>query len=296
MGRYYALHDGEDRAVADALADHYKPLGPNDSCPTAPVTIVVALADKIDALAAFFAIGEPPTGSRDPFALRRAALGIVRLILENELRLPVLQCFLHGAEFFVRPDEARIVANDLFNFILERLTVYLRGEGFPYDVINTCLYSGDLPADPPVRTMGGMEQDFTRLVRRADALRHFLASDDGANLLTAYRRASNIVAIEERKGDWRLGEVDANSFRQPEEHALFADLNLVSAGAGHSLAREEFQAAMGHLAAMRRSVDAFFDAVTVNTDDARLRENRLRLLSRIRAVMNQVADFSQIEG
>ena len=198
IGRYYALHDGEDPAVADAIADHYRPAGPSDACPTSPVSIVVALADKINSLVAFFAIGEKPTGSRDPFALRRAALGIIRLILESKLRLPLFDSFLYAAGSIVGPRKAHSTANELLEFTLDRLNIHLRSEGLTYDVIAAALYAGDLPADPPERTKERTEQDLTRLLQRADAVRRFLSSDDGASLLTAYRRASNIVAIEER--------------------------------------------------------------------------------------------------
>jgi glycyl-tRNA synthetase beta chain len=305
MGRYYALHDGEDPAIAQAIADHYRPLGPSDACPTAPESIVVALADKLDTLTAFFAIGEQPTGSRDPFALRRAALGMIRLILENRLRLPVFDAFLRAVRFLADADKARSVANDLLNFVLDRLNIHLRSEGFGYDVIAAALYAGDLPADPPERTKERMEQDFTRLVRRGNALQRFLSSDDGASLLTAYHRAANIVAIEERRDDRKYdGPIDGAALRADEEIALYYRLNGVTGKLETSLQRERFDRAMMRLATLRRPVDAFFEKVTVNTDETvivngvetSLRRNRLRLLSRIRETMNQVADFSQIEG
>ena len=304
MGRYYALHDGEDPRVAEAIAEHYKPLGPNDTCPSAPTSVAVALADKIDSLVAFFAINEKPTGSRDPFALRRAALGMIRLILENRLRLPLSAAFNRAASTladmvgphaqlqtlpaYLQPAESSPISEwrgptvELLAFIADRLKVHLREAGVRHDLI--------------AAVFAVAEDDLVPLLARVDALSKFLGTEDGNNLLIAYRRASNILTIEDRKGGWTPGEVDANSLCQPEEQALFADLNLVTAGASRSLAREEFQAAMGHLVTLRRPVDEFFDKVTVNTDDPALRENRLRLLSRIRAVMNQVADFSQIEG
>jgi glycyl-tRNA synthetase beta chain len=286
MGRYYALYDGEDERVANAIAEHYKPLGPGDTCPTLPDSVVASLAEKLDTLVAFFAIGEIPTGSRDPFALRRAALGVIRLILENRLRLPLTKAFERnysalGKDFFDPSEE-------LLSFIADRLKLHLREQGTPHNLIAAVFSTvGDADAI----------DDFERLFARMMALNYFLVSQDGINLLTAYRRASNIVAIEERKDGRRYDcDVDPLVFERPEEHALFVDLNLVSAQAGRCLAREEFQAAMGHLASMRRSVDDFFDKVTVNTDNAGLRENRLRLLARIRDTMNRVADFSQIEG
>jgi glycyl-tRNA synthetase beta chain len=284
MGRYYALHDGEDPRVANAIAEHYKPLGPNDSSPTAPDSIVVALADKIETLYAFFAVEEQPTGSRDPFALRRAAQGIIRLILENSLRIPLFLAFERVHQALPDYDE---VSGNAMGFILERLKVHLRERAVRHDFFDAVRF-------PPGKLA---EDDLVRLLARIDALVKFLGTEDGANLLTAYRRASNIVAIEERRDDRRYDhDVDRALLKEPEEHALFADLSLVSTGVDRALEREEFQAAMGHLATMRQSVDAFFDKVTVNTDEPALRENRLRLLSRIRAVMNKVADFSQIEG
>ena len=284
MGRRYALHDDEDERVADAIAEHYKPLGPNDSCPSAPNSIVVALADKIEALVAFFAIGERPTGSGDPFALRRAAQGIIRIILENALRLRLKRALITASGYF-NVDHQKFAA-ELLDFIGERLKIHLRDQGVRHDLIGAAF--SQIDAD------GG---DLTRLLSRVDALRGFLDTNDGASLLTAYRRASNIVTIEERRDDRRYDrDVDRMLLRQPEEHALVADLSLTGDGVARALATEQFQAAMGYLAAMRRAVDEFFEKVTVNADEPKLRENRLRLLSGIRATMNRVADFSQIEG
>jgi glycyl-tRNA synthetase beta chain len=281
MGRYYALEDGEDPRVAQAIAEHYKPQGPNDTCPAAPESIVVALADKIDALAAFFAIGEKPTGSRDPFALRRAAQGVIRIILENKLRLSLRPLFTRGANFFAVNTGA--TAGEVLDFIADRLKVHLRAEGVRHDLIAAVFALG--------------EDDLVRLRARVDALATFLASEDGANLLVAYRRAANIVAIEERRDGRRYdGPVAAALLRQAEEKALFDSLSEVSRDTGTELAREEFAGAMAALAQLRQPIDAFFDKVTVNCEESRLRENRLRLLSAIRATMNQVADFSQIEG
>jgi glycyl-tRNA synthetase beta chain len=301
IGRYYALYPDdpkyrEEPRVAEAIADHYKPLGPNDTCPTAPESVVVALADKIDALFGFFWINEKPSGSRDPFALRRAAQGIIRIVLENGLRLPLRQAFkrVHTILTDHQSDASKNrylgvgpfvsdVSGEVIEFIADRLKVHLRDRGVRHDLISAVFALG--------------EDDLVRLLARVDALSKLLGTGEGANLLTAYRRASNIVAIEERRDDRRYDhDVDQALLKEREEHALFADLNLVSTGVERALEREEFQAAMGHLATMRQSVDAFFDKVTVNTDEPALRENRLRLLSRIRAVMSQVADFSQIEG
>jgi glycyl-tRNA synthetase beta chain len=284
MGRYYALHDGEHPAIAEAIAEHYKPLGPSDACPTAPESVVVALADKIDSLAAFFAIGEKPTGSRDPFAVRRAALGMIRLVLENGLRLPLTATFSQ-ARSGLAPDLADPTC-ELFGFVADRLKVHLRERGVRHDLIAAAFAQ-----------VGTTEDDLVRLLKRVDALAGFLATEDGANLLTAFRRASNIVAIEERKDGRRYdGVVEPILLRQPEESALASHLHEVSTRAGTLLAREQFAKAMTELARLRRPVDEFFDRVTVNCDDVAVRENRLRLLSRIRATLNQVADFSQIEG
>jgi glycyl-tRNA synthetase beta chain len=284
MGRYYALHDGEDPTVAAAIADHYRPLGPNDSVPTAPISIVVALADKIEALVAFFAIGERPTGSGDPFALRRAAQGIIRIILENKLRLPLKGAFIAASGYF-NVDHLKFAA-ELLDFIGDRLRIHLRDKGVRHDLIGAAF--AQIDAD---------NGDLIRLLQRVEAVRAFLDTDDGANLLIAYRRASNIVAIEERRDHTRYGrDIDQTLLQQPEEFAMAKDLELASDGAERSLARGEFDAAMGHLATLRRPIDEFFNKVTVNIDEPRIRENRLCLLSRIRETMNQVADFSQIEG
>ncbi|HEX5319070.1 MAG TPA: glycine--tRNA ligase subunit beta [Stellaceae bacterium] len=267
MGRYYALNDGEAVQVADAIADHYKPLGPGDTCPAAPDSVTLALADKIDTLTAFFGIGEPPTGSRDPFALRRAALGMIRIILENSLRLS-----LH-----------RFVTRDVLNFVADRLKVHLREQGVRHDLI-AAVFALD-------------ETDLVRLLARVSALQAFLDSEDGANLLIAYRRAANIVAIEERKDGQPYGGADRPALLvEPEEQALVASLDEIGGQVGGMVGRETFGPAMTALSRLRQPVDEFFDRVTVNVEVKELRENRLRLLSRIRATMNQVADFSQIEG
>ena len=284
MGRYYARSDGEDADVADAIADHYKPLGPNDTCPTAPLSITVALADKIDALAAFFSIGERPTGSGDPFALRRAALGVIRTVLENELRIPLHRCFL-GAQ---PPGQitSGSLAEDIVRFLADRLKVHLREQGVRHDLIAAAFSQ-----------VGRIEDDLVRLLRRVDAISSFLKTDDGASLLVAYRRASNIVSIEERRDGHPYEPPDDPALlKQPEEHALTRALATADGLAREMLRQECFEGAMAALATLRGPVDEFFDKVTVNADDPALRENRLRLLSRIRSVMNQVVDFSQIEG
>jgi glycyl-tRNA synthetase beta chain len=282
MGRYYARFDDENPRVANAIADHYKPQGPNDTCPTTPDSIVVALADKLDTLAAFFAIGEKPTGSRDPFALRRAALGAIRLILENQLHVP-----LWGAVQSVWGAEDHDAMQDLLAFIAERLKVHLRENGFRHDHIAAVF----------ARFGVGVEDDLLRVRECLEAVTRFLSSDDGVNLLIAYRRASNIVAIEERRDNcFYDGDVSSSVFCQAEEDSLFSKLRIISQTVDTFYNENRFDDAMSALATLRRPVDEFFDKVTVNTEDRALRENRLRLLSRIRAVMNRVADFSQIEG
>jgi glycyl-tRNA synthetase beta chain len=307
IGRYYALADGEDPRVANAIADHYKPLGPSDQCPSELVSMVVALADKIDSLVAFFAIGETPTGSRDPFALRRAAQGVIRIILENRLRLPLVASFREADALRVQVETGRRMAaalhqpglgfqllahaladptNELLGFVADRLKVHLREEGVRHDLIAAAF-----------TLVGQREDDLVRLMARVRALEDFLGSGDGASLLVAYRRAANIVRIEDRKdGVVRGSDVVPTRLREPEEATLAAALDAVGGRAAGALADEKFELAMAELARLRRPVDAFFDRVTVNTDDAILRDNRLRLLARIRDTMNRVADFSQIEG
>lgn len=291
MGRYYALDAGEDAQVADAIAQHYSPLGPTDTCPTAPVSVAVALADKVDTLVGFFAIGETPTGSKDPFALRRAALGVIRLIIENGLRVNLLRLF---AEARVRIKGAQgSTANvdaTLLDFFADRLKVHLREQGVRHDLIAA------------VFELGG-EDDLVRLLARVHALSHFLATDDGANLLAGYRRASNILRAEEKKdGPFAAtasafaDRIDPSFLSQPEEMALYEAVRRAQTAIQGHLASEDFANAMSSISHLRGPIDAFFDAVTVNADDAALRTNRLRLLDAVRTVMGTVADFSRIEG
>ena len=286
MGRYYALHDREHKEVAQAIAEHYSPLGPGDACPKAPVSVAVALADKIDTLVGFFAIDEKPTGSKDPYALRRTALGIIRLILENGLRLPLMKAFdlaSHSAPMAQREDWRR-VAGELLDFFADRLKVALRDKGVRHDLIAA------------VFAVGG-EDDLVRLLARVAALEAFLKSDDGANLLVAYRRAANIVRIEEKRDKRSYdAEVEPTLMRQEEERELFRALGTAAAAARTAIGAEDFKGAMTALAALRAPVDRFFDEVTVNVEDRDLRANRLRLLARIRATLDRVADFSKIEG
>ncbi|HTS92211.1 MAG TPA: glycine--tRNA ligase subunit beta [Stellaceae bacterium] len=288
MGRYYALHDGEERAVADAIAEHYSPLGPNDRCPTAPVSVAVALADKIDTLVGFFSIGETPTGSKDPFALRRAALGVIRLILENSLRVPLAKAF-HQAFILVAESaedrRGREPTRDLLAFFADRLKVHLREKGVRHDLITA------------VFALAG-EDDLVRLLSRVAALGKFLGTEDGANLLVAYRRAANILRIEETRDKVEYkGPADRHLLEGPYEKALAEDLASAAAKADAALKREAFDEAVTALASLRKPVDEFFNNVTVNvTANPELRSNRLRLLSEIRATLNAVADFSEIEG
>jgi glycyl-tRNA synthetase beta chain len=277
MGRYYALHDGEDKEIADAVAEHYSPLGPSDRCPAAPVSVSVALADKLDTLANFFVIDEKPTGSKDPYALRRAALGVIRLILENKLRLPLLKVFRAAVE-------SGEPGAELLEFFADRLKVALRDHGVRHDLIAA------------VFALGG-EDDLVRLLARVEALGTFLQSEDGANLLTAYRRASNIVRIEENKDKTRYADPpDPGRFREEAETVLARRLANATAESTKALESENFAGAMAALARLRVPIDDFFNKVTVNTDDRELRANRLRLLSEIRDTLNRVADFSKIEG
>jgi glycyl-tRNA synthetase beta chain len=266
MGRYYALHDKEDAAVADAIRDHYKPVGPSDAVPSDKVAIAVALADKLDQLSSFFSVGEKPTGSGDPFALRRAALGVIRIILENRLRLSL-----------TGPDE-------LLSFFADRLKVAWKEKGTRHDLIDAVFSLGN-------------EDDLVRLVARVEALQTFLKTDDGANLLAGYKRAANILKVEEKKDNRTyISEVDENLLREPADRALHAALAKAIGAIGPALETEDFAGAMREMAALRGPVDGFFEAVKVNADDPKLRENRLHLLAGLRAALHRVADFSRIEG
>jgi glycyl-tRNA synthetase beta chain len=279
MGRYYALHDGEDPAVATAISDHYAPKGPGDAVPTGAVTTAVALADKIDLLASFFAIGEKPTGSGDPFALRRAALGVVRIIREGGLRLhlrPLIS--LCAAALPAAPP-----ADDVMAFIVDRARVQLRTEGTRHDVL-----------DAVFAVAGG--DDLAALLELSTQVGALLGTPDGASLLVAHKRAANILRIENAKDGPHDGTPDPALFDQPEEAALSSQLDIVNNTVISHLRAAEFTAAMRSLASLRPQTDAFFTAVTVNAPDPALRRNRLRLLQRVRVTMDSVADFSRIEG
>jgi len=265
MGRKYALLQGEHPSVAAALEEHYKPQGPSDYVPTDPVSVAVALADKLDTLVGFWAIDEKPTGSKDPYALRRAALGVVRILIENGIRLPL----------------ARFGA-DLLAFFHDRLKVYLRDQGARHDLI-------DAVVTP-------RSDDLLQVVRRVQALGSFLDTEDGKNLLAGTKRAANILGAEEKKKT-QVGEtVEPALLRAEAEKKLFAAVNQAEKEAGQAIQNEDFSAAMLALSVLREPVDSFFEDVLVNDEDAAVRANRLALLARIRAATDQVADFSKIAG
>ena len=276
MGRYYAAAAGETVAVAAAAEEHYAPLGPSDAVPTAPVSVAVALADKIDTLTGFWAIDEKPTGSKDPFALRRAALGVIRLVLENDKTLSLNKTFAVANE---QADAAH-----LLSFFQDRLKVYLRDQGVRHDVIDACI------------AMEGND-DLALLVKRAVALEAFMKSEDGTNLLQGFKRANNILSKEEEKdgveysygGDVKFAETD-------EERALFGALATEGPVIEAALKAEDFAGAMTGMAALRAPIDAFFEAVQVNSDNQTVRRNRLNLLSDIRKLVGSVADLTLVEG
>ena len=329
MGKYYALAQGEAASVAGASEEHYKPQGPNDRVPTDPVSVAVALADKIDTLVGFWAIDEKPTGSKDPYALRRAALGVIRLITENNLRIHLLSASLDplravrlsinvaeqgrlstvqasknvetakaytalaaearelDARFRLKAteqaDEVRL-RGDLLSFFADRLKVQLREQGARHDLVDA------------VFALGGQD-DLLLVVRRVEALGKFLDSEDGKNLLAGTKRASNILAIEEKKDKRSFdGAPDAALYGLGEERALAKAIDQAKSEAGAAVAKEDFAAAMSAMAKLRPAVDAFFDKVKVNDDDPKVRENRLKLLNEIRSATRAVADFSKIEG
>jgi glycyl-tRNA synthetase beta chain len=295
MGRYYALAQGVDAEVADAIRDHYKPQGPSDSLPSSKTADAVALADKLSTLTGFWAIDEKPTGSKDPFALRRAALGVIRSVIEHNLRLPLMAtlAFADGhLELGSRPaeksewrgEQVNAANIDLLSFFADRLKVYLRDQGLRHDLIDA------------VFALGGQD-DLLMIVKRVGALSKFLDSEDGRNLLAGVKRATNILKIEEKKDGRSFdGNVNTNILIQGEERELNTAINGASARARQAVAAEDFEGAMRAIAKLRAPVDAFFDKVTVNADDPSFRENRLKLLNRIRAATREVADFSKIEG
>ncbi|CUH75439.1 Glycine--tRNA ligase beta subunit [Tritonibacter multivorans] len=276
MGRYYAEAAGLPQEVANACELHYSPLGPSDDVPSEPVSVAVALADKIDTLTGFWAIDEKPTGSKDPYALRRAALGVTRLVLENNARVGLKEIFAKG---FDGAD-----ADNLLSFFHDRLKVFLRDQGIRHDVIDACI------------AMDGND-DLTLLVKRARALEDFMKSEDGENLLQGFKRANNILTQAEDKDgvEYSFG-ADEKFLEDDSEKALFAALAASEGAISSAIEAEDFAAAMGGMAALRAPVDAFFEAVQVNSDNQIVRRNRLNLLSQIRKVCTQVADLTKIEG
>ena len=331
IGRYLAEAEHMNGRIAQAIEDHYRPKGAGDRTPMEPVSVAVALADKLDQLVGFWAIGEKPTGSGDPYQLRRAALGVIRIVLENDLRLPLFARMRNHAialaeakdahkfdqqmralyalpgelsslpEFESLSESAQFhemfghswvskfaegckVANDLLAFFADRLKVYLREKGARHDLIDAVFALGH-------------QDDLALVVKRVEALGEFLKSDDGANLLAGVKRAQNILRIEEKKDKASHdGTVDPALLKEPEEKTLAAAVAKTATDAEKAITVESFKGAMAALAELRAPVDAFFEKVTVNADDPKLRANRLRLLSGIRAATMKVADFSRIEG
>ena len=329
MGKYYAEAQGEDEAVAHASEDHYKPKGPDDLVPSDPVSIAVALADKIDTLVGFWAIDEKPTGSKDPYALRRAALGVIRIVLENQIRilLNFVLTVAGGAllvkkTFGVSPEDLSqlsvpaesilagpikigkkkelqkgsvvggatvpfnlaAVLRDVMAFLVDRLKVQLREQGARHDLVDAVFVLAE-------------QGDLLLIVRRVEALGKFLDTEDGKNLLAGYKRATNIIRIEEKKDSREYtGAPDPSLYKLPEEKALAQTIDAAKVEATRAVEKEDFEAAMRAMASLRPHVDAFFDKVTVNVDDKALRENRLKLLNEIRVATRAVADFSKIEG
>ncbi|WP_137151189.1 glycine--tRNA ligase subunit beta [Devosia sp. FKR38] len=265
MGRYYAAAQGEPADIATAMEMHYKPLGPTDKVPSEPVSIAVALADKLDLLTGFWAIDEKPTGSRDPFALRRAALGVIRILIDNAIRMPLK------------------VEADLLAFFHDRLKVMLRDAGARHDLVDAVIAADS--------------NDMLQISQRAEALSALLSSEDGKNLLAGYKRAANILAAEEKKdGKAYGGAVVQGALVLPEETTLAFAVDAVHAAVTKHVAADDYQAAMAELASLRVPVDAFFTAVLVNDENAAVRVNRLTLLARLRDTMHLVADFSKVAG
>ena len=313
MGKYYALAQGEDASVAAACEEHYRPLGPNDRVPTDPVSVAVALADKIDSLVGFWAIDEKPTGSKDPYALRRAALGVIRIILENEIRSQLSMILRHAVEGYLTQGNAAVQdgidkwtnerrkpnetvretlervfkaygASDLREFVRDRLKFQLRERGSRHDLVDA------------VFALAGQD-DLLLIVRRVEALGRFLDSEDGKNLLAGYKRATNIIRIEEKRDKKRyFGPINPALLSKPFEEYIWNTIQSTIVEAKDHIAQEHFEDAMEALSTLRPAVDAFFEKVTVNVDDKQLRENRLRLLNKIREATHAVADFSRIEG
>jgi len=302
MGRTYAEAEHMSPKIAAAIEEHYKPRGAGDSVPTAPVSIAVALADKLDTLVGFWAIDEKPTGSGDPYQLRRAALGVIRIVLENDLRVPLIGLIKQAAAPLTRSKQKaaagrqrplspggegegdHAIADDLLAFFADRLRVHLKDKGARHDLVDA------------VFSLGGQD-DLALIVKRVNALDAFLKTEDGRVLLAGVKRATNILRIEEKKDKARYdGAVDPKLLELPAEQGLNEAIERVSREALNAIDMESFAGAMSAIAELRAPVDAFFETVTVNDDNAKLRINRLNLLSQIRAATLQVADFSRIEG
>jgi glycyl-tRNA synthetase beta chain len=342
MGKYYAEEQGEDEAVAHACEDHYKPKGPDDLVPGDPVSVTVALADKIDTLVGFWAIDEKPTGSKDPYALRRAALGIIRLILAGEIKVSLISAMTHPLRFSVvhmnvatqrllqnlpvenNPEIAQrmlqlgaqaseigsrlrfnaptqndelVVLDSLLSFLADRLKVQLREQGARHDLVDAVFAPQEAGRAEGATGTKNVQDDLLLIVRRVEALGKFLDTEDGKNLLADYKRATNIIRIEEKKDACEYtGAPDPKLYTQVEEKALAHAISVAKTEAQSAVATEDFEGAMRAMARLRTHVDAFFDKVTVNVDDKPLRENRLKLLNEIRAATRAVADFSRIEG
>jgi glycyl-tRNA synthetase beta chain len=342
MGKYYAEEQGEDEAVAHACEDHYKPKGPDDLVPGDPVSVTVALADKIDTLVGFWAIDEKPTGSKDPYALRRAALGIIRLILAGEIKVSLISAMTHPLRFSVvhmnvatqrllqnlpvenNPEIAQrmlqlgaqaseigsrlrfnaptqndelVVLDSLLSFLADRLKVQLREQGARHDLVDAVFAPQEAGRAEGATGTKNVQDDLLLIVRRVEALGKFLDTEDGKNLLADYKRATNIIRIEEKKDACEYtGAPDPKLYTQVEEKALAHAISVAKTEAQSAVATEDFEGAMRAMASLRTHVDAFFDKVTVNVDDKPLRENRLKLLNEIRAATRAVADFSRIEG
>jgi glycyl-tRNA synthetase beta chain len=301
MGHKYALLQGEHPSVAAAAEEHYKPQGPSDRVPTDPVSVAVALADKLDTLTGFWAIDEKPTGSKDPFALRRAALGVVRILIENSIRLPLTSVFgsVYAWASYLRRNtsavESKALGADLLAFFHDRLKVYLRDQGARYDLIDAVITPR--PISPSRGEIGqSPNDDLLQIVRRVEALGKFLETEDGRNLLAGTKRAANILAAEEKKKTLVAEHVEPALFREDAEKSLFAAMNQAEKQAGEAIQNEDFSGAMLALSALREPVDSFFERVLVNDEDQAVRANRLALLARIRTATDQVADFSRIAG
>ena len=276
MGKYFALEEGLDGFIADGIADHYSPKGPSDICPSNPVSIAVALAEKVDTLVGFFAIGEKPTGSKDPFALRRASLGIIRLVIENSVRIDLETVMTEAAKLYNLNSDIE----ELRSFFWDRLKVYAKDKDIRHDVIGA-----------------EFNWDFVKLMAKANAVQKFITTDDGMNLLVGYKRAANILSAEEKKeGLQYKGIVNNELLNIDEEKILFDALLTVNSEVEIAVSAEQFEEAMACLSSLRTPIDNFFDKVTVNSDEQSVRVNRLELLSQIRTTMNLVVEFSKIEG